>query len=337
MARHSFFCIDGHTCGNPVRVVTGGSIPALRGATMFERRQHFIANYDWIRTALMYEPRGHAMMSGSILYEPTRADCDAGVLFIETTGCLPMCGHGTIGTVTIALENGLIQPKTPGVLRLETPAGVVEARYVWNGPHIESVRITNIPSFLYGTGYEIDVEGMGALTVDVAYGGNFYAIVEPQTAFGDIADVGVSDLLAWSPRLRTAFNARYSIAHPENPAIDRLTHVLWTGKPRAPGATARNAVFYGSSALDRSPCGTGTSARMAQLAAKGQLKEGDEFVHESIIGSLFTGRIEGRAKVGHRDAIIPSIEGWARVTGFNTIFVDDRDPFAHGFQVADGL
>jgi 4-hydroxyproline epimerase len=337
VARHSFFCIDGHTCGNPVRVVAGGSIPTLQGATMFERRQHFIAEYDWIRTGLMYEPRGHAMMSGSILYPPTRADCDVGVLFIETTGCLPMCGHGTIGTVTIALEHGLIQPKTPGLLRLETPAGLVEARYERNGPYVESVRITNIPSFLYGTGYEVDVDGLGTLVVDVAYGGNFYAIVEPQPIFNDIADVGVSDLLAWSPRLRTAFNARYNIAHPENPVIDKLTHVLWTGKPRAEGATARNAVFYGSAALDRSPCGTGTSARMAQLAAKGQLAEGEVFVHESIIGSLFTGHIERRAKVGDRDAIIPSIEGWARVTGLNTIFIDDRDPFAHGFQVADGL
>src|SRR5688572_12703484 len=156
MARHSFFCIDGHTCGNPVRVVAGGSIPSLPGATMFERRQHFIAEYDWIRTGLMYEPRGHAMMSGSILYPPTREDCDAGVLFIETSGCLPMCGHGTIGMVTLALENGLIQPKRPGHLRLDTPAGLVEARYVQNGPFIESVRITNIPSFLYGTGYEVE-------------------------------------------------------------------------------------------------------------------------------------------------------------------------------------
>ena len=217
MARHSFFCIDGHTCGNPVRVVAGGSIPALTGATMFERRQQFIAEYDWIRTGLMYEPRGHAMMSGSILYPPTRPDCDVGVLFIETTGCLPMCGHGTIGTVTIALEHGLIQPKTPGLLRLDTPAGLVEARYVQSGPYIESVRITNVPSFLYGTGYEVDVEGLGVLAVDVAYGGNFYAIVEPQALFSDIADVGVSDLLAWSPRLRSAFNARYTIAHPGEP------------------------------------------------------------------------------------------------------------------------
>ncbi|HEY8564020.1 MAG TPA: 4-hydroxyproline epimerase [Beijerinckiaceae bacterium] len=334
MARHTFFCVDGHTCGNPVRVLTGGSIPQLKGASMFERRQHFLAEFDWIRTGLMFEPRGHDMMSGSILYPPTRDDCDTGVLFIETSGCLPMCGHGTIGTVTIALENGLIQPRTPGYLRLETPAGLVEAHYVQDGPFVESVRIVNVPSFLYGEGYRVEVEGLGELTVDVAYGGNFYAIVEPQALYRDLADVEPSDLLRWSPKLRSAFNAAYTIAHPENPAIDRLTHVLWTGRAQN-GSTARNAVFYGDKAIDRSPCGTGTSARMAQLAAKGRLKEGDAFVHESIIGSTFTGRIEGRARVGNRDAIIPSIEGWARVTGFNTIVIDDRDPFAHGFQVVD--
>jgi 4-hydroxyproline epimerase len=335
MARHTFFCIDGHTCGNPVRVVTGGSIPALEGATMFERRQHFLSQHDWIRTGLMFEPRGHDMMSGSILYPPTRDDCDVGILFIETSGCLPMCGHGTIGTVTIAIENGLVQPKVPGLVRLDTPAGLVEARYAENGPYIDSVRITNVPSFLYGEDYEVEVEGLGTVSVDVAYGGNFYAIVEQQALYSDLADVNPSDIQRWSPKLRAAFNARYEIAHPENPAINRLTHVLWTGKPQTPGGTARNAVFYGDKAIDRSPCGTGTSARMAHLAAKGALSEGDEFVHESIILSTFTGRIEGRTKVGNHEAIIPSIEGWARVTGLNTITIDDRDPFAHGFQVVD--
>jgi 4-hydroxyproline epimerase len=171
--------------------------------------------------------------------------------------------------------------------------------------------------------------------VDVAYGGNFYAIVEPQPLYSDLAAVNPSDILRWSPKLRDAFNARYRIAHPENAAINRLTHVLWTGKPQTAGGTARNAVFYGDKAIDRSPCGTGTSARMAHLAARGELAEGDEFIHESIIGSTFVGRIEGRAKAGDHDAIIPSIEGWARVTGFNTIIIDDRDPFALGFQVAD--
>jgi 4-hydroxyproline epimerase len=302
---------------------------------MLERRQHFLAEYDWIRTGLMFEPRGHDMMSGSILYPPTRPDCDIGILFVETSGCLPMCGHGAIGTVTIAVEHGLVRPREPGVLRLDTPAGMVEARFLQSGPHVENVRITNVPSYLHGRDYEVDVEGLGTLRVDVAYGGNFYAIVEPQPQFSDVADVQPSDLLRWSPRLRAAFNARHGIAHPECAAIDRLTHVLWTGKALTPRGSARNAVFYGDKAIDRSPCGTGTSARMAQLAATGRLNEGEDFVHESIIGSTFVGRIEGRTKIGYCDAIIPSIEGWARVTGFNTIIIDDRDPFAFGFQLTD--
>jgi len=335
MPRHTFFCIDGHTCGNPVRVVSGGSIPPLTGTTMLERRQHFLAEYDWIRTGLMFEPRGHDLMSGSLLYPPTRPDCDVGVLFIETSGCLPMCGHGAIGTVTIAVEHGLVRPREPGVLRLDTPAGMVEARFLQSGPYVENVRITNVPSYLHGRDYEVDVEGLGTLHVDVAYGGNFYAIVEPQPQFSDVADVQPSDLLRWSPRLRTAFNARHGIAHPEYSAIDRLTHVLWTGKALTPRGSARNAVFYGDKAIDRSPCGTGTSARMAQLAATGRLNEGEDFVNESIIGSTFVGRIEGRTKIAHRDAIIPSIEGSAHVTGFNTIIIDDRDPFAFGFQLTD--
>ena len=335
MPRHTFFCIDGHTCGNPVRVVSGGSIPPLTGTTMLERRQHFLAEYDWIRTGLMFEPRGHDLMSGSLLYPPTRPDCDVGVLFIETSGCLPMCGHGAIGTVTIAVEHGLVRPREPGVLRLDTPAGTVEARFLQSGPYVENVRITNVPSYLHGRDYEVDVEGLGTLHVDVAYGGNFYAIVEPQPQFSDVADVQPSDLLRWSPRLRTAFNARHGIAHPEYSAIDRLTHVLWTGKALTPRGSARNAVFYGDKAIDRSPCGTGTSARMAQLAATGRLNEGEDFVNESIIGSTFVGRIEGRTKIAHRDAIIPSIEGSAHVTGFNTIIIDDRDPFAFGFQLTD--
>jgi 4-hydroxyproline epimerase len=333
MARSTFFCIDAHTCGNPVRVVTGGSVPQLAGATMFERRQDFLKRYDCIRTGLMFEPRGHDMMSGSILYPPTREDCDVGILFIETSGCLPMCGHGTIGTVTVIIEQGLVTPRTPGLLRLDTPAGLVEAHYEKNGDVVERVRIVNVPSFLLGRGYKVAVEGLGELTVDVAYGGNFYAIVEAQENYRDLAEVVPADILRWSPKLRDAFNARHKIVHPENSAIDRLTHVLWTGKAQTTEGTARNAVFYGDKAIDRSPCGTGTSARMAQLAATGRLDEKDVFVHESIIGSTFKGRIEGRAKVGGIDAIIPSIEGWARITGLNTIFLDDRDPYVKGFQV----
>jgi 4-hydroxyproline epimerase len=300
---------------------------------MLEKRAHFLAEFDWIRTGLMFEPRGHDQMSGSILYPPTREDCDVGVLFIETSGCLPMCGHGTIGTVTIALENGLIRPATPGTLRLDTPAGRVDVTYRQEGRFIEEVRLTNVPAYLHAEGLTAEVEGLGEVVVDVAYGGNFYAIVEPQPAFRDMADFSAGQLVELGRALRDALNAKYEFVHPETPAIHGLSHILWTGAPRHPEAHARNAVLYGDKAIDRSPCGTGTSARMAQLAAKGKLKPGDDFVHESIIGSLFRGRVEGTARVGNREAIIPSIAGWARVTGFNTLFIDDRDPFAHGFVV----
>nr|WP_321484172.1 4-hydroxyproline epimerase [uncultured Cohaesibacter sp.] len=332
MKNHTFQCIDGHTCGNPVRLVAGGA-PQLEGSTMIEKRAHFLAEFDWIRTGLMFEPRGHDMMSGSILYPPTRDDCDIAVLFIETSGCLPMCGHGTIGTVTMAIENGLVSPREPGKLRLDTPAGVVTVNYRQEGRYVEEVRLTNVPAFLYAENMTAEVDGLGEVHVDVAYGGNFYAIVEPQDCYKDMADFSASELVGFSPKLRAALNEKYAFVHPENPAINGLSHILWTGKPLAPEATARNAVFYGEKAIDRSPCGTGTSARMAHWVAKGRLDIGDAFIHESIIGSLFKGRVEAAARVGDKDAIIPSIGGWARQTGFNTIFIDDRDPYAHGFTV----
>lgn len=332
MAAHTFFCIDAHTCGNPVRVVTGGG-PKLEGRNMSERRQHFLAEYDWIRTGLMFEPRGHDMMSGSILYPPTRDDTDIGILFIETSGCLPMCGHGTIGTVTVMIEHGLVTPKTPGKFRLEVPAGVVEAYYAMDGPHVESVRLVNVASYLHSTGLNVECPGYGPLAADVAYGGNYYAIIDPQANFKSLDELTAGDILRLSPIIRQRMNETYSFVHPENKTINGLSHVQWTGVPKNMKAHARNAVFYGDKAIDRSPCGTGTSARMAQWAAKGKLKVGDEFVHESIIGSLFRGRVESETTVGDKKAIIPSIEGWARVTGFNTIFIDDRDPYKHGFQV----
>ena len=330
--QHTFFCVDAHTCGNPVRVVAGGQ-PPLKSKSASERRLEFLADWDWIRKALMFEPRGHDVMSGSLLYPPTREDCDLGIVFIEVSGCLPMCGHGTIGTVTVAIERGLVTPKTPGTLRLDTPAGLVVADYGQNGPNVDWVKITNVPSFLYAEGVQVESDELGPLKVDVAYGGNFYAIVEPQENFRDLADFTAADLVRMSPKLRQRLNETGSYVHPENPAIKGLSHIQWTGKPTLNSSNGRNAVFYGDKAIDRSPCGTGTSARIAQLAGKGRLKLGDSFVHESIIGSQFEGRVEQETKVGTYKAIIPSVKGWARVTGLNTIFVDDRDPFAHGFQV----
>lgn len=327
---HTFFCIDGHTCGNPVRLVTGGA-PALQGANMIERRAHFEREFDWVRTSLMFEPRGHEVMSGTIPYPPTRPDCDVAILFIEVSGCLAMCGHGTIGTVTFLIENGLVQPRQPGILRLDTPAGLVIANYKLNGRNVESVRLTNVASFVHSQDLFVEVDELGKVRFDVVYGGNFYAIVEPQAGYNDLAQLTPSDIQRLSPELRRKANEKYSFVHPEQPLIKGISHVMWTGKAKAEGAAARNAVFYGDRAIDRSPCGTGTSARLAQLVAREELEIGDEFVHESIIGTCFTGIALERTRVGDFDAIIPSVEGWARVTGNNTIFVDERDPLRHGF------
>ncbi len=330
--KKTFSCIDAHTCGNPVRVVAGGG-PLLMGNSMMERRLHFLKEYDWIRKGLMFEPRGHDMMSGSILYPPIDSNNDIGVLYIETSGCLPMCGHGTIGTVTIAIEEGLVIPKVPGKLRLETPAGLVLVEYIQEGKKVKSVKLINIKSFLAAEGLVVQCPDLGNLTVDVAYGGNFYAIVDPQENFKGLENYTADQLISWSRTCRKLMNEQYTFIHPEDSNINGLSHFLWAGATISPEATARNAVFYGDKAIDRSPCGTGTSARMAQWHAKGKLKKGDQFVHESIIGSQFIGTIEEETTIAGKPAIVPGIEGWAMVTGYNTIFIDDDDPYAHGFQV----
>ncbi|MDQ0395800.1 4-hydroxyproline epimerase [Labrys monachus] len=330
--RHTFFCIDGHTAGNPVRLVAGGA-PLLRGASMSERRQDFLARFDWIRTGLCFEPRGHDMMSGGFLYPPTRADTDIGILFIETSGCLPMCGHGTIGIVTFGLEHGLIQPATPGRLRVEVPAGVIDIAYTVEQGRVTSVRIVNVPAYLAASGIEIEVPDFGPLTVDVAYGGNYYAIVEPQGAYRGLDALGAAQIVALSGAIRRLVADKFVPVHPLDATIRGVSHVLWADKPRGDGADGRNAVFYGDKAIDRSPCGTGTSARLAHLAAKGRLKPGDSFVHESYIGSRFVGKVEGAANLAGQPAIIPSITGSAIATGFNTIWIDREDAFWEGFQV----
>lgn len=332
MARKSFFCIDAHTCGNPVRLVAGGG-PILTGNSMSEKRLHFLREFDWIRKGLMFEPRGHDMMSGSILYPPTNPENDMAVLFIETSGCLPMCGHGTIGTVTIAIEEGLIVPKIPGRLKLETPAGLVTIEYQQTGNKVESVKLTNVPSYLAAENLQVECPELGLLTFDVAYGGNFYAIIDAQENFAGLENYSADKLISWSREIRSRINADHKFVHPMDPSISGLSHILWTGKVIDPNSTARNAVFYGDKAIDRSPCGTGTSARMAQWHAKGLMKKGDNFIHESIIGSVFIGRIEEETTLADKKAIVPSIEGWARVTGYNTIFLDDEDPYKEGFQV----
>jgi 4-hydroxyproline epimerase len=333
--KKSFFCIDAHTCGNPVRLVAGGG-PLLAGNNMSEKRQHFLKEYDWIRKGLMFEPRGHDMMSGSILYPPHDPQNDVAVLFIETSGCLPMCGHGTIGTITIAIEEGLITPKVPGKVRMEAPAGLVLIDYKQRpgSNKVESVKLTNVAGYLAAENISVECPGLGTLKVDVSYGGNFYAIVDVQPNFKGLEHYTASQLIAWAREMRARINQDNTFIHPDDPTIRGCSHILWTGAVMDKTSTARNAVFYGDKAIDRSPCGTGTSARMAQWHAQGKLKKGDSFIHESIIGSKFIGRIEEETTVGGKPAIRPSIEGWARVYGYNTISIDpDDDPYAYGFQV----
>ncbi len=332
--KKTFFCIDAHTCGNPVRLVAGGG-PFLKGKDMSEKRQHFIKEYDWIRKGLMFEPRGHDMMSGSILYPPSNSCNDVAILFIETSGCLPMCGHGTIGSITIAIEEGLITPNMPGSLLLETPAGLVKVKYKKKGKKVSWVQFTNVPSFLAAENLAVNCPELGTLNIDVAYGGNFYAIIDKQENFKGMEYHAADELVRFSQFIRKEIAVRYPNAfiHPENNTIKGVSHIQWTGAPLSSEASGRNAVFYGNKAIDRSPCGTGTSARMAQLYHKGKLKKGENFIHESIIGSQFIGCIEKEIDYFGKKAIVPSIKGWAKIYGYNTLFIDDEDPFTEGFEV----
>ncbi|MCL4126570.1 UNVERIFIED_CONTAM: hypothetical protein GTU68_053244 [Idotea baltica] len=335
MSKHTFVCVDAHTCGNPVRVIKSGG-PELVGNSMSEKRLHFLKEFDWIRKGLMFEPRGHDMMSGSILYPPHNPENDFAILFIETSGCLPMCGHGTIGTITIAIEEGLVQPKTPGKIKMEAPAGLVEIEYSLRNHKVEWVKLTNVKSYLAAENLTIDCPELGEITFDVSYGGNFYAIVDPQKNFSGVQDFTASEIIKHSQVLRELINKKYQsqFIHPENESIKDVTHLLWTGDTIHLTSNGRNAVFYGDKAIDRSPCGTGTSARLAQLYAKGKLKVGKEFIHESFIGSTFIGKVEKETSIGNQKAIVPSIKGWAKIYGQNTITIDtEDDPYAFGFSV----
>ena len=327
-----FDCIDAHTAGNPVRLVKGPR-PNLMGKNIMEKRLHFLREFDWIRKGLMFEPRGHDMMSGSFYFEPSDPENDVAILFIETSGCLPMCGHGLIGAMTILLEEKLIHPKVEGKVRVETPAGLVKVSYSKEGDKVTAIRFKNIPSYLALTAGKIHHPILGEINFDLGYGGNFYAIIDVQQNFKGLEHYTADQLIEWSRSLRKLVNEAYTIQHLEDKNIKGCSHVLWCGETISKEATARNAVFYGDKAIDRSPCGTGTSARMAQWFTQGKLQVGDSFIHESIIGSIFNGRVEEETTVGGQKAIIPSIEGSARITGYNTIILDKNDPYVEGFQV----
>ncbi len=325
-----FHAVDSHTEGMPTRVVTGG-VGVIPGATMAERREHFMANLDHVRTLLMYEPRGHSAMSGAILQPPTRPDADFGVLYIEVSGCLPMCGHGTIGVATVLVETGMVEVTEPvTVIRLDTPAGLVTAEVrVVDGAAV-SVTITNVPSFSVALDRTVKVPGLGEIGYDLAYGGNFYAIVPIESVGLPFDRSRKQEILDAGLAVMAAINEHDEPAHPEDPGIRGCHHVQFV----APGSDARHsrhAMAIHPGWFDRSPCGTGTSARMAQLHARGELPLDADFVNESFIGTRFVGRLVAETTAGGYSAVIPTITGRAWVTGTAQYFLDPRDPFPAGF------
>jgi proline racemase len=311
----------------PTRVVTGGVGP-LPGATMLERKAHFEAELDGLRQLLMREPRGHGAMSGAILQPPTRPDADWGVLFIEVSGCLPMCGHGTIGVATVLVETGMVAVREPEtVVRLDTPAGLVQARVAVEDGAARSVTLRNVPSFLERR--DADVDG---LRYDLAFGGNFYAIVDAAAAGLEVDPACAPELIEAGARVMAAINEADRPVHPEDERIAGVRHVIFAA-PGRDGADARAAVSIHPGWLDRSPCGTGTSARMAQLHARGELPLERPFVHESVIGTRFTGRLVEATEVAGRPAVVPEITGRAWITGMGQYLLDPTDPFPAGFAL----
>ena len=324
--------VESHTEGMPTRVVVGGVAP-IPGNSMFERRAYFLEHMDDLRTLLMYEPRGHSAMSGAILQPSTRPDADWGVLYIEVSGCLPMCGHGTIGVATVLVETGMVEVVEPiTTVRLDTPAGLVTVDVQVAHGKAENVTITNVASFTLGLDQKVNVPGFGEVTYDMAYGGNFYAIIDADQVGIEFKRENGQRFLDAGLAISDAINAQNPPVHPENPEIKLCHHVDFI----SPGSNAfhwKNAMAIHPGWFDRSPCGTGTSARMAQMVTRGLMKDSDTLINESWIGSQFQGRIAGRTKVGTFDAIIPTITGRAWVMGTAQWRLDPQDPFPAGFLV----
>jgi proline racemase len=322
--------VDSHTEGMPTRVVTAGA-GELRGTTMAERRLYLMNERDELRRLLMYEPRGHSAMSGAILQPPARPDADFGVVFIEVSGCLPMCGHGTMGTATVLVETGMVPASEPvTTIRLDTPAGLVEAFVEVGGGRAQGVTIRNVPAYLHLRDAAVKVPGFGEVMLDLAWGGNFYAIL-PAASVGLSVQPSLHDeLVRAGLAIMAAVNEQLEFAHPEQEWVDSCQHVLFT-EPGDGEVSGRGTVAIHPGWLDRSPCGTGTCARMAQLYARGELRLGEDYVHASVLGTRFTGRLVEQTKVGVFDAVVPTVRGRAWVTGLASYLLDPDDPFPAGF------
>lgn len=325
-----FHAVDSHTEGMPTRVITGG-VGTIPGKTMAERRLWFMENSDHIRKLLMNEPRGHAAMSGAILQPPTRDDADYGVLYIEVSGLLPMCGHGTIGVATVLVETGMVEVVEPVTeIRLDTPAGLVIASVQVNDGHATAVTIKNVPSFADRLDASVQVPGLGTVNYDLAFGGNFYAVVDLESIGLPFERERKQELIEAGLSIMAAINEQDEPVHPERDDI-RGCHHVYLKAPDSDAEHSRHAMAIYPGWFDRSPCGTGTSARMAQLHARGELELETDFLNESFIGSQFNGRLVGTTTVGGKPAVIPTVTGRAWVTGTAQYFLDPTDPFPEGF------
>ena len=327
----SIHAVDSHTAGEATRVVVGG-VPKIPGKSMPEKKQWLEDNLGYLRTAIMLEPRGHKDMFGSILTQPTVDEADYGIIFMDGGGYLNMCGHGTIGAMTVAVETGMV-PVTEPVTKVvqEAPAGLIHGQVFVEDGKAKKVSFTNVPAFLYKKDQEVELPGYGKIRFDISFGGSFFAIVKVEQVGLEIVPENAAKLQDLGIQLRDIINKEIPVQHPELPHIHSVDLVEWWSKTETKGATLKNCVVFGQGQVDRSPCGTGTSAKMATLFAKGELKMGEKFFYESILGTIFEGEIVGKAKVGEYDAVIPQITGSAYITGFNHFVIDETDPVKYGF------
>ena len=327
----SIHAVDSHTAGEATRVVVGG-VPKIPGKSMPEKKQWLEDNLDYLRTAIMLEPRGHKDMFGSILTQPTVDEADYGIIFMDGGGYLNMCGHGTIGAMTVAVETGMV-PVTEPVTKVvqEAPAGLIHGQVFVEDGKAKKVSFTNVPAFLYKRDQEVELPGYGKIRFDISFGGSFFAIVKAEQVGLEIVPENAAKLQDLGIQLRDIINKEIPVQHPELPHIHSVDLVEWWSKTETKGATLKNCVVFGQGQVDRSPCGAGTSAKMATLFAKGELKMGEKFFYESTLGTIFEGEIVGKAKVGEYDAVIPQITGSAYITGFNHFVIDETDPVKYGF------
>ena len=331
--RNIITAIDTNTGGQPTRTVIGG-IPYIPGNTMLEKMIYMKENKDWIRQFLMLEPRGNEVMSGAYLTSPCSTEADIGVIYIEVGCYLPMCGHDTIGVVTALIESGMFEAKEPFTyITLDTPAGVVKAKAEVESNSVKNVSFDNVPSFMFKENIEIDIPNFNNLNIDIGYGGNFYAIVNAKDVNIKVDVDNAKKLIEIGNQIKDAVNAKVQVFHPENREICGVTHVEFSDEPVNPAADVKNAVIIIPGSIDRSPCGTGTSAKMAVLNAKGMLNVGDTFTHESIVGSMFKCKVIRKTKVGNYDAIIPEVCGSAYMTGINNFIINPDDNLKYGFRI----